>query len=223
MDRSATRRAAVARQGRRQVPFVLHEVAEYVVAIALVAVGFHLSGSAQILLVTVGAVMLLLGALTSGRLGACHLLSRRAHHAGDLVLVTVLALSPVVAHRGLHLAGTVLAEAVALVLLRIERGTLYGDAPSGPAAVPAGAGAGTAVATAPAEPAPASPGSTDRAARAGAIAGATAAGAVVAAGHLAPVAGRAAKRGARGLGVVAGMTKRAARERSGARRAERGS
>ncbi|HUY29806.1 MAG TPA: hypothetical protein VMV02_02280 [Acidimicrobiales bacterium] len=194
------------------MPFVLHEVAEYVVAAALIAAGLHVSGSAELLLVVVGVAMLLLGALTSGRLGAYHLLSRRAHHVGDLVLVVVLALSPVVAHRSLHVAGIVLAEVVALLLLRIERGTSYGELPR---PVPTGTAPG---------PAPASTaGATraaegDAAARIGAAAGATAATAVAAAAQLAPVAGRAARVGARGLGVVAGMTKRAARERAAARR-----
>ncbi|MDA8291234.1 MAG: hypothetical protein M0Z33_06080, partial [Actinomycetota bacterium] len=167
-------------QGRRQVSFVLHELGEYLVAIALVVVGFHVSGSAEALLVAVGIAMLLLGALTSGRLGAYHLLSRRAHHVGDLVLAAAVALSPLLAYRSLHVVGTVLAEALALVLLRIERATAYSPAAATRVASPSGAPAIR-------EGAPPAPSSgEDAAARVGAAAGATAASAITAAAQLAP-------------------------------------
>jgi hypothetical protein len=191
------------RGARRQVPFVLHELAEYIVAAALVAVGLHLSGGAQLVLVSVGVVMILLGAFTSGKLGAFALLSRRAHHAGDLILATVLALSPALVYRELHIVGTVLAEVVALVLLRIERGTLYRDVPRARRASP------LASATASGD---------DPVVRLAATAGAVASSAATAASQLAPTAGRAARIGLRSLGIVAGATKRAAREHAAGRR-----
>jgi hypothetical protein len=213
----------------------LHEVAEYIVAAALIAVGFHVFGAAQLLLVAVGAVMLVVGAFSDGKLGAFHVLGRRAHHVADLVLIVVLVLSPALLYHDLHVPGTVLAVVVALVLLRIERGTLYHDVArpvrGTPAvAVPAGAASaqgpdqaqGPASGQGPASrqsqgPAsgqaqgPASAQAADPMARLGATAGAVASSAALTASQLAPVAGRAAKVGVRSLGIVAGATRRAAR------------
>jgi hypothetical protein len=197
--------------GGRRVRFALHEVAEYVVAAALVAVGFHVSGATQYLLVTVGGAMAVLGACTSGRLGAFDLLTPRAHHVGDLVLIGALALSPAVLYRPLHVAGIVLTELVALVLLRIERGTIYAEDPpraSSRSAGPAGADrAETSAQAGTAAPAGTDPDLV-------AVATTVAAVATAAATQLAPVAGRAARGGIRGAGVVAGAARRVARERS---------
>lgn len=200
-------------RARRSVPFVYHEVAEYVVAAALLAVGIHVSGGTQLLLLTVGAAMFVLGALTSGRLGAVELISRRVHHLGDLVLAGLLALSPAVLYHHLHLAGSVAAEAVALVLLRIERSTRYIDPPrSRP---------GRSVPSVPVPSATTLTGRetprADQLARSGAAAGAAAASVVTVASQLAPVAGRVARLGARRLGVAAGTAKRAARGQRGDR------
>lgn len=207
----------------RRVRFVAHELAEYVVAAALVAVGFHVSGAAQLLTVSVGAAMLVLGACSDGRLGAFELLSRRAHHVGDVVLIVVLALSPILLYHQLHVAGTVLAEVVALVLLRIERGTMYVDPPSArrQAAGRSSRSPGVPGSPSSAERLTAERSSTDPAARIGAAAGAAASTAVNAATQLAPVAGRAARIGIRSVGLVTGAAKRAARERAAERRAAR--
>jgi len=183
-----------AKESRRQVSFVLHEVADYIVAAALIAVGIHVSGSAQMLLVAVGVAVIVLGALSVGKLGAFSVLSRRAHHWGDLAIIAVLVLSPIPLHRQLHVTGSVLAVVIALVLLRIERGTIYQDTPprSARAARSMPTGVGESVGTA------------------AAIASATAA-------QLAPVAGKAAKVGVRSLGIMAGATRRAIREQGSSR------
>jgi len=194
---------AARKEPKYRVSFALHEFAEYIVAIALVAVGFHTSGSAQILLVAIGAAMLVVGAVTAGKLGAVALLNRRAHHAADIVLIGVLALSPIVLFSRLHIPGTVLAEVIAAVLLRIERGTAYQDAPK--------------VRRAEVSRDSRLPGN-DPAARIGATAGAVASSAMTTATRLTPVAGRAARTGLRTLGVVAGVTRRTAREQSAQRR-----
>jgi len=49
---------------RRRVPFLGHQIAEYTVAIALIAVGFHLSGGAEMALVAAGLLLLLLNVVT---------------------------------------------------------------------------------------------------------------------------------------------------------------
>jgi len=183
-----------------------------VLAAALLAVGIHTSGATQLTLIAVGAVLLLLNVATAGTLGAFPVLSRRAHHVGDVLVIVALVLSPVVAYRHLHVLGVVVAEAVALVLIRIERTTAYVDAPrpgrpSGDVAAPAGG-------RAPADPLA---GRTD-----GEVASAVNAAAALA-GALAPVAGRAAgraaKTGAHRLGLITGAGRRVARQRAAARRA----
>ena len=63
---------------RRRVPFLGHQIAEYVVAIALIAVGFHTTGGAEIALAAAGVLLLLLNVVTKGRVSAIGLLSRRA-------------------------------------------------------------------------------------------------------------------------------------------------
>lgn len=213
----------------RRVSFVLHEVAEYVVAAALVAVGTRASGATELLLVVAGAALLLVGVVTDGKLGALSWLSRRTHHVADLAIVVALALSPAAFFAELHLVGTAVAELVALVLLRVERGTLYVDAPrrpargvpgrgqpQGPGPLPGDAAAGG---TAAGDAVPASaPQVSEAAQRIGAGAAAAATVAAAAASQLGPAAGRAARIGFRSMGLVAGATRRAARDH----RAERG-
>ncbi len=176
---------------RRRVAFTYHVLAEYVLAAALIAGGLRAPGASLLLLASTGIALVLLAACTRSRLGAFRALSPRAHHVLDLVLLALLALSPLLFHSQLHLLGVVLAELVALVLLRVERGTTYSVAPGG--------------ARRPAEPV-ASFGSA--ASRASSIASA-------AGRQLAPAAGRVARAGFRGLGLAAGAARRAARERGG--------
>ena len=197
---------------RRRVPFLGHSVAEYVLAAALIASGVHASGAAELLLVVVGAALVVLNAATAGPLSAFRLLSRRAHHAGDLVVIAALVVSPLVELHRFHLLGLIAAEVVALVLLRIERTTRYADPPRGARrgrAVPA-----RAVRAGPdgAGPEPARPGERAAAGRP-ASGGSPLEGAGALAASLAPVAGRAARTGAHRLGVVAGVTRRVIREK----------
>lgn len=223
MGRDVDTRSSPVRRlgGTRRVRFVLHEVAEYVVAAALIAVGTRASGGAEILLVVTGGALLVLGACTSGRLGAVDLLSRRSHHAVDVAIVVALALSPAVFYRELHLVGVVLAELVALVLLRVERGTLYEDRPRGAARPDVPFAGGGAVVTgadgAFGAPAQGSPQVSEAAQRIGAGAATAATVAAAAAAQIAPVAGRAARIGVRSLGLVAGATRRAARDHAAER------
>ncbi len=216
---------------RRRVAFSYHVLAEYVVAAALIAGGLRTSGATLLLLASAGIALVLLAACTRSRLGAFRALSPRAHHVLDLVLAALLALSPVLFHAQLHLLGVVLAEVVALVLLRVERGTTYAEAPRGalrPAravASPEPAASAMTATTAGRAGAPAAGGSGTTSAEATAAVAAAAGAAAAAAGsiaaaagrQLAPAAGRAARAGFRGLGFAAGAARRAARERSGGR------
>ena len=81
---------------RRRVLFLAHQVAEYVVALALIVVGFHSSGGAEISLVTSGFLLAAVNLITSGPLGVFGVLSRGAHHVGDLVIAGALIVLPIV-------------------------------------------------------------------------------------------------------------------------------
>ncbi|MCU1489600.1 MAG: hypothetical protein JWM85_1005, partial [Acidimicrobiaceae bacterium] len=119
----------VAPRVRRRVPFLGHTVAEYVIAAALIASGIHATGAAELVLVLSGAALVVLNVLTRGPLGAFRLLTRRAHHVGDLLVIAALVIAPLAAVHAVHLLGVLAAEVVALILLRIERTTRYIDAP----------------------------------------------------------------------------------------------
>jgi hypothetical protein len=180
---------------RRRVAFRAHQVAEYVVALALIAVGFHSSGGAEISLVTSGFLLAAVNLITSGPLGAFGVLSRRAHHLGDLVIAAALIVLPIVFSSHLHAAGIAISEAVAVLIVWMERSTSYAVTPPGGRRRADGEGA---------SPAPSA---------------AQAAGAAAAA--LPPEAARVAKIAAHRIGLVAGVTRRVVRERrkeAGARR-----
>ena len=179
-------------RARRRVPFLGHQVAEYVVAIALIAVGFHLSGGAETALAAAGILLLVLNVVTVGRLSAVGLLSRRAHHIGDFVVAAVLIVVPIFEYSRLHVAGVALAEGVAILVLWIERSTLYIDKIRSPR-----------------------PGK-DPERKSVSRVPSTFETAGIVAGALAPEAGRAARRAARRIGVVTGVTKRVVRQRRAA-------
>lgn len=197
------------RASRRRVGFVGHALAEYVLGAALVAVGLHVAGALQGVLLGVGSLLVVLNAVTDGPLGAVALVGRRGHHVADLVLVGLLLASPLTALGQLHVLGVVVAELVGLVLLRMERTTHYAkaSAPAGPAGPAAPAGpAGSAATPVPAPPAPpALSGLAGLAGRAGAAVGGGLPGSGVR-------AGKVARTGVRNLGVVVGVTRRVARQ-----------
>jgi hypothetical protein len=171
---------------RRRVPFLAHQIAEYVVAIALIAVGFHESGGAEVSLLVPGFLLAALNLLTASPLGAFRLLSRRAHHLGDLSIAAALIALPIVFSSRLHAAGIAISEVVAALIIWMERATIYSPKPSrqpeqteteAQTAPPAARVAGAAAAALPTE------------------------------------AGKAAKVAAHRIGLVAGVTRRVVRER----------
>lgn len=188
---------------RQRVGFLGHQVAEYSVGAALVAVGLHLSGAVEVVLVAVGAVLVLLNLSSRGRLGAWRVVGRRAHHLVDLALVAALAFSPLTALQQLHVLGVVVAEVLAIGLLWIERTTRYVDLPV--QRPPSGASPG--------------PSGAERAGVAAARAVAATRAGTETLGVLAPpaaaLAGRAARGGARRLGVAVGRTRRVLRAAQG--------
>jgi hypothetical protein len=80
----------VARTDRVLRPFWLHQSAEYLIGLVIVAMGLQ---SIEPAVPTVaGGVVLLNAALVDGPLGAFRLFSRRAHRIVDVVLIVALAL-----------------------------------------------------------------------------------------------------------------------------------
>lgn len=182
------------RHGRR-VPFLGHQIAEYVVAVALVAVGFHLNGGAELALAGAGIALLVLNIVTAGPLGAVTLLNRHLHHAGDLVIAAVLVVAPFLVYGDLHFGGIVLCEAAAALIVWMERATLYGESKRSLAGVSRGES------TEQSEP--------------GVIESAR-----IAAEVLTPEVAKTARQAARRIGFVTGVTRRVVRDRRNERRSD---
>ncbi len=180
---------------RRRVLFLAHQVAEYVVALALIVVGFHSSGGAEISLVTSGFLLAAVNLITSGPLGVFGVLSRGAHHVGDLVIAGALIVLPIVFASRLHVAGIVVSEAVAVLIVWMERSTSYAATPRSRQRLGGGEGANPSRSAA------------------------RSAGAATAA--LPPEAARVAKVAARRIGLVAGVTRRVVREHRDATNAQK--
>jgi hypothetical protein len=142
------------RPARQRVGFLAHQAVEYVLGAALVVSGVHVAGAVQLLLIGLGVVLILLSAFTRGPLGAARLIGRRLHHVLDLVVVGVLAISPLASLHHPNVGAIAVAESVAVLLVRIERGTNYGvAAPPARAALSVPAGAVPATALPPSRPA----------------------------------------------------------------------
>jgi hypothetical protein len=109
------------------VSFTAHQIAEYAVGAALLAVGLHLSAAGQLLSIAAGGALLLLNLVTAARLGTFKLISRFTHHIADLVLVGALLAVAVVRFGALRAPGAALAVGLALLLLWFERLTHYRD------------------------------------------------------------------------------------------------
>jgi hypothetical protein len=76
-------------------------------------------------LLAAAAYLVAAAVLSRGPLGLVHIVGPRLHQALDLVLVAGLALSPVIARNDLDVAGVIVAEALAIVLLRLALRTRY--------------------------------------------------------------------------------------------------
>ena len=97
-----------------RVPFWLHQLVELLLGLLLLVEGAR-TGQHTAVLVTMGAVLLLLALCSDGALGAWPWIGRRLHRVLDLVLAVALAVSPVVL--GLdHLLAIVVIEAAAVAM-----------------------------------------------------------------------------------------------------------
>jgi hypothetical protein len=94
-------------------------------------------------LLAASAYLVAVALLSRGPLGLVRIVGPRLHQALDLVLVVGLAISPVYARSDLDWAGVIVAEALAVVLLRLAIRTRYvpAAAAGGPVASTSQAGA----------------------------------------------------------------------------------
>ncbi len=132
-----------------RVPFWIHQLVELLLGGLLLVEGAR-TGQHTAVLVSLGAVLLLLALCSDGALGAWTWIGRRLHRVLDLVVAAVLALSPLLL--GLdHLLAIVILEVAAAAMvwlaLRTEWRTKPKRSPKRAAAPP----------TSPAPPTPAAP------------------------------------------------------------------
>ena len=150
------------REGRRRpLPFGLHQGLEYLVGILVALTAIRLPSRAATLGLAVAVVVVALPLVSDGPLGGFRLLGRAVHRALDVLLIMLLAVSPVFLG-GDDVTTLVLAETLAVIYAALVVRTSYappkrrrgGSAPPTPASTPAttptiGAGAAPTVATPP--------------------------------------------------------------------------
>jgi hypothetical protein len=83
-------------------------------------------------LLAASAYLVAVALLSRGPLGLARIIGPRLHRALDLVLVVGLVVSPVIARNDLDVAGAIVAEALAIVLLRLALRTRYVPAAAAP-------------------------------------------------------------------------------------------
>jgi hypothetical protein len=115
------------RKRRRQVHFVSHEIAEYAVAAAIVAIGADTSGGLSREFLVAGCLLGALNVFTKGRFGVFKVLGRHLHHAGDVVIAVYLAAAPFFGFVERDVLAILCAEALAFLLVLIEQSTRYVD------------------------------------------------------------------------------------------------
>ncbi|HEY3702928.1 MAG TPA: hypothetical protein VGL32_11780 [Acidimicrobiales bacterium] len=91
----------------------------------LAETALHVRGLMGKVLLAAAAYLVAMALLSRGPLGLVHIVGPRLHQALDLVLVVGLAVSPVIARDDLDVAGVIVAEALAIVLLRLAFRTRY--------------------------------------------------------------------------------------------------
>lgn len=85
----------------------------------------HIRGTMGKVLLAASAYLVAVALLSRGPLGLARVIGPRLHQALDLVLVVGLVVSPVIARNDLDVAGVIVAEALAIVLLRLAIRTRY--------------------------------------------------------------------------------------------------
>jgi hypothetical protein len=108
---------------RRPIPFGLHQIVEYLLAVVLVVLSVHIGGSDLLL---IGGIAFGLLALTArGPFGLLRLCPARLHGILDVVVAVALALSPLVRPLRPGIVSIVVIEVVAVAWLRVSMLTRY--------------------------------------------------------------------------------------------------
>ena len=95
-------------------PFWLHQTAEYLIGLVLVAVGLQ---SIEPLVPTLaGGLVILNAAVVDGPLGAFRLLSRRQHRVADVVVIVAIAVAAVLPFLDIDNASRVMMAVTAVIL-----------------------------------------------------------------------------------------------------------
>lgn len=111
---------------RARRPFWLHQAAEYLVGVALIAQG--LQAAEPWVPAVAGAVIMINAAIAKGPLGAFAFVGRRLHRTLDLVIIVGLAVAAVAP--GVELSMRFILGAFAVVLGFVARYTRYDSRPS---------------------------------------------------------------------------------------------
>jgi hypothetical protein len=104
----------MARTDRVLRPFWLHQAAEYLVGLVIVAMALQTPDPTVTVLA--GALVLLNAALVDGPLGAWRLFDRRAHRIADLVVIGALLLGAVLPGLNVDATGRAILAVAAVVL-----------------------------------------------------------------------------------------------------------
>ena len=104
----------MARDDRVLRPFWLHQAAEYLIGLVLVAVGLQ---SIEPLVPTLaGGLVILNAAVVDGPLGAFRLMSRRQHRIADLVVIIAIGIAAVLPFLDIDNASRVMMVVTAVIL-----------------------------------------------------------------------------------------------------------
>jgi hypothetical protein len=98
----------------RRLPFPIHQVAEYLIGLGLIAQGVQ--GSSALRVVALGAAILLSAAVTDGPLAGWKAVSRPTHRVVDIVLAVAALVLAVVPGSGADAAARVVLVVAALLL-----------------------------------------------------------------------------------------------------------
>lgn len=105
---------------RRHVPFLGHQLAEYLIAAALAVIALHDSGRPEDVMLLGAGAMVLLAVVSGPPFGAVKLIGKRVHFSLDLVLAAGFALSPLLYLHDLQIIPIVLCELIAFLLVRMS-------------------------------------------------------------------------------------------------------
>ena len=122
---------AMPRDDRVLRPFWLHQAAEYLIGLVLVAMG--LQSLDPFVPTLAGGLVILNAAVVDGPLGAFRLFSRRAHRVADVVVIPILALLAVLPWVDLENANRVLLAVCAVILGVVWWNSAFQRRPARPA------------------------------------------------------------------------------------------